>query len=349
MRQTIIIAVALSIVFLLGMWGQYVMAPEQLQNNVLQGIYNTMTLFVLEGDWTTTESLPWQLEIARFVAPIFLVTGLVIVFARDTWTQVENFFIRLRKNHVVVAGLGNRSWQFVQSCQGKYRLVIVEINPDNPRAQQARNLGMSVVIGDILNPLMFEQVNLVDARHLVAFTGDDGINVELAIKARAFIRDSGAEQLLIHMHVESTHIGEQLEDYPKFFSDSAAAQVDFFSVYELNARILFRDYPPENFAHYFGQNQVHIALYNFGRQAERILLHAIQNCQFANESRVRFSVFDDQAQEKGRRFLSTYPALESLFDVDFIETPMLEAKTLEGIHTELLQSVTEHVVCFVND
>ena len=215
------------------MWGQYVMAPEQLQNNVLQAIYNTMTLLVLEGDWTTTESLPWQLEIARFVAPIFLVTGFVIVFAQGAWTQAENFFIHLRKNHVVVAGLGNRSWQFVQSCQGKYKLVIVEINPDNPRIEQARNLGMSVVIGDILNPLMFKQVNLVDARHLVAFTGIDGINVELAIKARAFIRDFGVEQLLIHMHVESTHIAEQLEDYPKFFSDSAAAQVNFFSVYNL--------------------------------------------------------------------------------------------------------------------
>ena len=87
------------------MWGQYVMAPEQLQNNVLQAIYNTMTLLVLEGDWTATESLPWQLEIARFVAPIFLVTGLVIVFAQDAWTQAENFFIHLSKNHVVVAGL----------------------------------------------------------------------------------------------------------------------------------------------------------------------------------------------------------------------------------------------------
>lgn len=325
------------------------MAPEQMQNHVLQAAYNTMTLFVLEGDWTATESLPWQLEIARFVAPIFLITGVLIVLTQGAWTQAENFFIRLRKEHVVVAGLGNRSWQFVQSCQGTYKLVIVEINPDNIHIEQARNLGMSVVIGDILNPSMFKQVNLVAARHLVAFTGNDGINVEVAIKARAFMREQGVEQLLVHMHVEHTHIAEQLENYPKFFADSAAAQVNFFSVYDLNARILFRDYPPESFAHYFGQNQVHIAIYNFGRQAERILLHAIQNCHFANESRVRFSVFDGQAKQRGRHFLSSYPHLESLADIEFIETPLLEAKTLEGIHTELLQTVTEHVVCFRKD
>ena len=349
MRQILIITVVLSVIFLLGMWGQYVMAPEQLRNNILQAAYNTLTLFVLEGDWTGTESLPWQLEIARFVAPIFVITGLVIVLTKGVWIQVENFFIRFRRRHVVVVGLGNRSWQFVQSCQGRYKLVIVEINPDNPHIDQARNLGMSVVVGDILNASMFKQINLVDARHLVAFTGDDGINVELTIKARAFIRDFGAEQLLIHMHVESRHIAEQLEDYPKFFSDSAAAQVNFFSVYDLSARILFRDYPPENFAHYFGQNQVHIALYNFGRQSEVILLHAVQNCQFANESRVRFTVFDDQAREKGRHFFSAYPTLESLCVVEFIEMPIREKKSLEEIHTELLQSVTEHVICFIND
>ena len=349
MRQILVIAFILSIILILGMWGQYVMAPAEMRSNVLQAAYNTMTLFVLEGDWTATESLPWQLEIARFVAPIFLITGVLIIVTQGAWDQAENFFIRLRKGHVVVAGLGHRSWQFVQSCHGTYKLVIVEINPDNPLIKRARELGMSVVLGDILNPTIFTRVNLVDAKHLVAFTGDDGINVELAIKARSFIREFGAEQLLIHMHVDNTRIAEQLEGYPKFYSDSAAAQVNFFSVYDLNARILLRDYPPESFAHYFGQNQVHIALYNFGRQAERILLTASQNCQFANESRVRFSVFDHNAQEKGKHFLSAYPTLESLCEISFIETAVLEIKSLEVIDTELLQSVTEHVICFTED
>jgi TrkA-N domain len=348
-RQIVTIAIVLLSIFMLGMWGQYVLAPEQLLHNVLQAIYHTMTLFVLEGDWTANLDLPWQLEVTRFLAPLFLITGVLLVLTEGAWTQAENFFIRLRKQHVVVAGLGNRSWQFVQSCKGKHKLVIVEIDSGNPRTEQARKLGMSVVIGDILNPSIFRQVNLVDARHLVAFTGDDGINVELAIKARAFIREFGVEQLLIHMHVDNARIAEQLEDYPKFFSDSAAAQVNFFSVYDLTARILFRDYPPESFAHFFGQNQVHIALYSFGQQTVSILLYAMQNCQFANENRVRFSVFDSRAEEEGRHFLSAYPALNSLCDIDFIETPLLEAKALDGIDTTLLQSVTEHVVCLEND
>ena len=91
MRQILVIAFILSIILILGMWGQYVMAPAEMRSNVLQAAYNTMTLCVLEGDWTATESLPWQLEIARFVAPIFLITGVLIIVTQGAWTRQRTF------------------------------------------------------------------------------------------------------------------------------------------------------------------------------------------------------------------------------------------------------------------
>jgi hypothetical protein len=348
-RQVLTIIVILFSIFLLGMWGQYVLAPEQFSTSILQAIYNTLTLFVLEGEWTANRTLPWQLEVTRFVAPLATTTGVLVYLTQGAWNEAVNYFVKLKEGHVVVAGLGRRSWQFVQSCQGQYKLVIVELNPDNPFVERARRLKMSVIIGDILDPTIFDKTNLAEARHLVAFTGEDGVNVELAIKARTYMREHGAEQLLVHMHVDNTHIAERLENYPKFYADSAAAQVDFFSVYDLNARILFRDYPPESFAHYFGQVQVHLALYNFGPQAEHILLEAVRICHFANESQVKFSVFDTNATENGEIFMSTYPHLNSLCEVDFIEMPVMESKALESVYTELLQSVTEHVICLEDD
>lgn len=350
MRQGFTIAIILFGIFLLGMWGQYLLAPEQLVTGILQAIYNTLTLFVLEGEWTANQTLPWQLEVTRFVAPLASITGVLVYLTQGAWNEAVNYFVRLKEGHVVVAGLGRRSWQFVQSCHGHYKLVIVEANPDNPFVERARSMKMSVIVGDILDPAIFDKANLAKAHHLVAFTGEDGVNVELAIKARTFMREHGAaEQLLVHMHVDNTHIAERLQNYPKFYADSAAAQVNFFSVYDLNARILFRDYPPECFAHYFGQDQVHLALYNFGRQAEHILLEAVRICHFANESQVRFSVFDSSATKKSEIFLSTYPHLESLCEIKFIEMPVMEAKALESVHTELLQTVTEHIICLEDD
>ncbi len=349
MRQFSTIAVVLLSLFLLGMWGQYVLSPETFRHQLLQVAYNSMRLFVLEGDWLDGGPLPWQLDVTRFLAPLASVTGVLVYLTQGAWTRAANYFVRFRKGHIVVAGLGGRSWQFVQSCQNVYRLVIVEIDPENPHIDSVRRLGMSVITGDILNPQVMEQVNLANARHLVAFTGSDGINVELAIKARSFMAEHDAEQLLVHMHVDSTHIAERLENYPKFFADATAAQVMFFSIYALNARILFRDYPPECFAWYAGRRQVHIAIYHFGRQAEYVLLEAVRVCHFANESRLRFSVFDERALEKGEKFLASYPTLKQLCDMDFIQMPILETRSLESIHNELLTSVTEHVICFPTD
>ena len=336
-------------IFLFGMWGQYILSPDYFRANLLQASYNTLTLFVLEGDWTANQSLPWQLEVTRFVAPLVLIAGILVTLTQGAWLRALNYFVRVRQGHVVVAGLGNRSWHFVQSCHNQYKIVIVEINPDSAYIDRARRLGMNVIIDDVLNPAVFDQVNLAGARHLVAFTGSDGLNVELAIKARAYMRQHRAEQLLVHMHVDNTHIAKGLENYPKFFADSSAAQVNFFSVYQLNARILFRDYPPEIFAHCFGQNQVHIALYNFEKQAEHILLEAIRVCHFASEIKVRFSIFDEAAEEKGERFFSTYPNPASLCEIGFIEMPILQSESLDSIATEVLQTVTEHVVCLPTD
>ncbi len=349
MRQALTIAIVLVGIFLLGIWGQYLLSPDQLMSNPLQALYQTLTLFALEGDWTSGKDLPWQLELTRFLAPLATFASVLILLTQGAYVQIMNSLVRVRKNHVVVAGLGRRSWHFLLSCNKQYKLVVVEIDAENPRIEEARRLGMSVIIGDMLNPKLFEEVNLQQASHLVAFTGSDGINVELAIKAKAYVQNTQGRQLLVHMHVDNTHIAERLENYPKFFSDSGSALINFFSVYDLNARILFRDYPPENFAQYFGLSQVHIALYNFGRQAEHILLEAIRICHFSNESRVKFCIFDDDAVAKGERFLASYPHLEAQCDMDFVNLPVLEIKALESIESEILSSISQHVVCFEDD
>ena len=349
MRQLPIIAVILLMIFLLGIWGQVVVSSDDFAADPLQGAYEVLTLFFFEGEWTADLDLPWQLEVARFLAPLASVAGILVLATQGAWITLLNSFIRVRTDHVVVAGLGSRAWQFVQSCHGHHRLVIVEKDPENPFIARARALGMNVLVGDILSTGMFEAANLATARHLVAFTGQDGVNVELAIKARTYVQEKGDRQLLVHMHIENTRVGERLENYPKFFADIHAAQVNFFSIYHLNARILFRQYPPDNFAHYFAQDQVHIALYHFGRQAEHILLEAARVCHFANGRKVRFTVFDDDADAKARRFQADYPAVNGMCDISFVTAPVAATHSADVIDTASFPSVSEHVICLSTD
>ena len=350
MRQALAIVLLLLSVLAMGLWGQYELDPKRFGADFADVLYEVLMLFVLEGEWTNeVEVLPLQLQITRLLAPLASVTGILIVLTRGAWVEIVNSFARYKSDHIVVAGLGEMSWQFVVSMPRPRELTIVERSPENLYVKRARALGVHVLIGDMLDTAMLRKVNLPAARHLVTFTGNDGTNVELAIKARSFMASNPtSRQLRIHLHINDTRISAQLEGYPKFFDDSSAAGIDFFSVYDLNARILLNQYPPERFAEVFGQQQVHIALYEFGRLAEHVLLEALRICHFANQSEIRFTIIDSGRNRGQARLMQESSNLASICKIDYVELD-LNAQEFSTLSESLLQSVTEHVVCCSTD
>jgi hypothetical protein len=352
MRQNLAIFVALFSVLTLGLWGQYQLHPDFSADEFLGLFYQVLTLFVLEGDWTQHIDLPWQLEIARLIAPMVSIAGVLIVLTRDAWVKITNLFIRIWRNHVVVVGLGEKGWKFAQTCRKQVRVVIVEKNPEHPLIERARELGFSVVVGDILNRSVMRAANVKHARHLVTFCGNDGVSVEIALRIRDYrwqLKRDSKKRLRIHLHVDSTRVSSRLESYPKFYDDQKVAEVDFFSVHDLTARLLLRKYPPDAFAETLGQRQVHIALYNFGTLAQHIMTEAVRICHFLNGSKIRFSVIDKNADEKVRALLNLYPGLQELCEIDSVELDYLLPLSLDAVPDEAMQTITEHVICLESD
>lgn len=352
MRQNIAIFVALFLVLTLGLWGQYELSPARFRLDFPSVLYEVVMLFGLEGEWTLRVALPWQLEFARILAPLVSVAGLLIVLTRGAWVGVTNTFIRFWRDHIIVVGLSERGWQFVQTCQGAQRVVVLERNPDNPWIERLRIDGVSVVIGDALVDESLRAVNVAAAKHLVTFCGNDGDSVEIALKVREYLskhRQGSGSRLRIHLHVNATRVSSLLEHYSKFYTDQRVAEVDFFSEFELTARILLRNYPPDRFAQYFGQSQVHIAVFGFDALGKHILVEAVRMCHFMNSSKLRFSIFDNNVAQKTQELISLHPNIETLCRIDQIEMPYLLPLQLDGISSELLSTVTEHVICLPRD
>ena len=180
MRQNFIIIGTILFLSLLGLWGQYQIDPNNLDDNLFQSIYQVLVLFVGSGEWTYIPALPWQLEVTRILAPIATIMSVIFVLAKDVRVEIINYFVRYRKDHLLIAGLGDKSWQFIQSCYEDYKVVVVELDSENLYIDRARSLGVSVIIGDILEPGTFQRISLNNAKHLVTLTGNDGTNLELA-------------------------------------------------------------------------------------------------------------------------------------------------------------------------
>lgn len=352
MRQYLAIGLVISLLFLLGLWGQYEVSADNLTERFNHSFYKIFVLFTFGGEWTLDiSSLPWQIEVTRFLAPAATVMTILIVFVGKARVAIINYMVKYKKDHVVVGGLGRRAWQFVQTCDNPHKVVAVEVNPDSPFVERARQRGISVIIGDALDPEIYRKINLLRAKDLVAFTGNDGTNVELALKAREFVRKTHPPNthLRIHLHTDEPKLAYRLEDYPKFYDEYSLAEISFFSVYDLSARMLFQSYPPDLYADVFGQRQVHIAIYSFEKMAQHILLEAARMCHFSNSSRTRFTIFDKDAMAKQRQFINEYPHVRDICEFEFVTLQVNGLHDINDLSTVLLQSITYHVICDDSD
>ncbi|MEM1187906.1 MAG: NAD-binding protein [Pseudomonadota bacterium] len=352
MRERLIIASLVPLLIAIGLWGQYQISAERLTERFGQSLYEVIILFAMGGEWTLAlEDVPIAIEFARFAAPMVAIASLLLLFAVRTRTTLANFLVRFSKNHVVVVGLSENSWQFLRTCESGSSIVVFEVSGDNPFIERARNLGFPVLTGDLPDERLFQRLNLQRASNLIAFSANDGANIELTVKARNWIREYGGQRPHLRMHVHLNEIGlaSQLEDYPKFFADFSLIEISFFSVYDLSARLLLRDYPPEIFADVAGQERVHLCIYGFSQLAVKLIIEAAQVCHYANGGRLRLTVFDTDADNRALRMRSAYPNLIKICDLCAIELPAFGPHVFNGEFSRELPSITQHILCLESD
>ncbi len=350
MRQQVAFAVIVFVLFSLGLLGQYQISPDRIQLHLSTSVYQVLMLFLLDGEWTMDlDQVPLAIEIVRFTAPLVAIASLVLAVAGNARLAVGHFFLRFMTGHTVVVGLGERSWQFLQTCEKKRHFVVLERDPENILINQARARGFHVVVRDVSEEGVLDSINIEHAAALVLFTNGDGVNIEVAVKVGNYLSRLGHTHLKIHIHLNQFGLAKQLEHYPKFFTGRGANEIYFFSVYDLRARMVLRDYPPEIFADAAGHDRVHLALHGCGRLTEKLIVEAALLCHFRNESRLRISVFDESADETEHRFHAENPWIRDICDLSFLPHHQGEALPFQCNPDFELATVTQHIICGATD
>ncbi|MFM2095840.1 MAG: hypothetical protein RIS70_2964 [Planctomycetota bacterium] len=102
--------------------------------------------------------------------------------------RLENFFGRRRsrmKNHIVLCGLGHVGIRVLEQLrQWGQDVVVIEREESGRFVEEARRLGVAIVHGDVSTPSVLEQVNIKEARSIIAATDNDLANLEIALNAR---------------------------------------------------------------------------------------------------------------------------------------------------------------------
>ncbi|MEO0685635.1 MAG: NAD-binding protein, partial [Cyanobacteria bacterium J06649_11] len=90
-----------------------------------------------------------------------------------------------KRNHYIVCGLGGLGIKIVQQLYNNgQEVVVVEPNSNGKYVNTARSLGIPTIHADASFPETLKACNVNHAASLIAVTGNDATNVEIALKAK---------------------------------------------------------------------------------------------------------------------------------------------------------------------
>ena len=135
----------------LGFVGYLVVSTENVSTT--NTLYRAMQLFALDEN-APSGPKPWQLDVARFVAPLSIVFATALAFATYLRENMRRaLLVFTARDHVVLIGLGETGAALAtrlreQGC----RVVVIESDSANSRIAGVNTAGGTVIVGDARQP-----------------------------------------------------------------------------------------------------------------------------------------------------------------------------------------------------
>jgi hypothetical protein len=315
--------------------------------------YLTLQLFTLESG-SVAGDLCWELETARFLAPVAALYTAVQALALLFNEQYRRLRLRFYRDHVVICGLGRRGLLLAREfCRRGHRVVVIEQDADNDRVEQCRDLGAVVLIGDATDSQTLEGARTPSARYLLAVCGDDGVNTEIAIDARRITESRiGREPLHCVVQIVDAHLLNLLRRQEMSIAKHGAFTLEFFNGYERAARAVLADHPPFSRS---GEKRPHILVVGVGRMGESLIVHAARswrNFRQSADDHLDVTIVDKDSLVKRELLRLHFPALDKMchfrvIDLDVSSPDFYRAAFLSD--DEGSEDVSAVYVCLDND
>lgn len=306
----------------LGYWGfdrYFTSAGEA--HTVTGTLYRSLQLFVLESGYFL-DPVPWQLEVARFLAPLVAALTAVEALTVLLGDQLTRLRLRLLRDHIVVCGLGRKGMLLAAQLHAEGRdVVAVECCEEGPYIESCRNLSVPVVIGDATEVQTLRRARVGAARSVIAVCGEDGTNAQIAVSAARAAREGGrrGRPLGCTVHIVDVQLWRLLRDLELSASPGDPLRLEFFNVFESGARALLQEYPPSTPP---SAPRSRLLIVGLGRLGENIALRAAYLWRTGGDRtgrRPEIVVVDCAAQQRCEGLLARQPHLGDVCDLVPVE------------------------------
>ena len=310
-RQQWLVVVGLAVLSLiLGVIGFMQVGPHPAESpNLLDAIYNSMCLFRMHCDYSA-RPMPWELQIARFLAPLVLGATVLKGFIYAAHSHRHAFMHRSQSGHVVICGLGQKGLTLARDYRRKQRwVVIIEKDSQNELLSLCEHENIYYIIGDAAEAAVLEEARVEHAREVIVVTPDDETNLRIAMQLCGLVKKGGFGAPECFVHLENIQLRDSLQKHFEREKKDGCL-VRFFDVYDSEARRVLAELLLDGKGiSKEDKTSVHMAILGFGRMGRSLALRAAQTGHFANGEKLRISILD-RVDTPYQRFLFHYPALD---------------------------------------
>ncbi len=284
----------------------------------LDKLYLALQLLVLQSG-AVPPPMPWQLEVARFLAPAVTAYATLSALAALLGEQLSGMRARLYSDHVVVCGLGRLGEMLARALRAAgYDVVAMESDPHHAEIGECREAGVIVLMGDATDRTMLRRTGVERARYLFAVTGDDNANAEIALDARKLLGGRKRAPLTCFVHVSSEKLGRVMRQMGIAQRGGDLFRLETFNAAERGAPALLRQHPPFDDEGKTPLGPPHILVVGLGEMGGSLVVKAARRWRSTPDighRRFKVTVIDNDADEHVGVLNERFPRLRNACEI----------------------------------
>jgi hypothetical protein len=201
--------------------------------------YFTLQLFVLGAEPLQNGGpFPWQLEVARFLAPLFTLAAVVETARVLLAGEIRRIRARLARGHAIVCGDTQFARALIdQLVSGRQRVIRVR---DEPFGEiEAHHDRVLTVVGDPRSAATLRGAGLGRARYVYICGDDDQVNHAVSVAASGLPAEH-RRLPWIYVQINRPSTCHSLQARRLGAAGASRFRLDYFHVDDVAARVLYR-------------------------------------------------------------------------------------------------------------
>jgi voltage-gated potassium channel Kch len=261
--------------------------------------------------FSTLPTPPFFASVLTYYTILMLV---VVLFSE----QIRLFLLRFRGSTAVVCGLGDKGSSVVkQFLDAGSPVIAIEKDPGNKEIEVCRSRGAAVIVGDARDYETLGTARIGNAEFLLALTGDDGVNGEIALRACDLRKENARRALACVVHLSHPALCALLRERELASSEGKPVRLEFFNIHQRGAFLLLRAHPPF-LPGLSSPPDTSILIIGMGDLGEGVMVHAAKLWKEgygSSAGKLRIALLDREAEALRETFLLRYPSLERYADL----------------------------------